>query len=655
MIFMAGGEFSARNMEKKRKKWRKKDARHTKKRDMTSGAYQKIDLLEGAPQAKGIVLEKRGIEAKQPNSGIRKCVAPDTRVQLFDGCCTTIENLGNYWGNSVVSTYNTEKNTIEPTKVVDWFSFLEKSGKPLEITTKETNRKLVASADHPIYTNRGKIELADLSEGDKVIVIPATPIEYQKSDKLILSEEDFAKYIPEKSKKGKIIESLKEKGLLPLRLDNPKMPKLIRIIGHIFGDGCLSYAKSGTGMGGKIVFSGKPEDFEEIKKDMDDLGFKVSPIQSQLRKSTITYNSGTRSISGTSYTMSCSSISLFSLLKALGAPAGDKADSLYSIPKWIKGGPLWVKEEFLSTFFGSELEKPRVNGKTLQPPSLCQNKTETHIEDGRKFLEEIKEILEEFGVTTAKIKTAFCCYRKDGTKTYRNLLYIDSNHQNLLKLFGKIGYRYCKERAVLARHCVAYLEYRRKRFEDEQKAFEEALLLRKRGLTVKKIADELKKNGFNTISKGRVNYWISCGVKNRQKIGTTTKVESFHEWRRKASTNLGDGLVWETIATIREKPQTVLMDITTASENHNFFANGFLTGNCVRVQLLKNGRELTALAPKDKAITFIEEHDEVIVEGIGGAQGGPKGDLWGVKYRVTHVNGIALQMLRTGKKEKVKR
>ncbi len=76
---------------------------------------------------------------------------------------------------------------------------------------------------------------------------------------------------------------------------------------------------------------------------------------------------------------------------------------------------------------------------------------------------------------------------------------------------------------------------------------------------------------------------------------------------------------------------------------------------CVRVQLIKNGKQLTALAPRDGAIKFIDEHDEVIVEGIGGAQGGPKGDLWGVKYRVTHVNGIALEMLRTGKKEKVKR
>ncbi len=76
---------------------------------------------------------------------------------------------------------------------------------------------------------------------------------------------------------------------------------------------------------------------------------------------------------------------------------------------------------------------------------------------------------------------------------------------------------------------------------------------------------------------------------------------------------------------------------------------------CVRVQLIKNGRQLTALAPYDGAIKFIDEHDEVIVEGIGGAKGGPKGDLWGVKYRVTHVNNQALEMLRTGRKEKVKR
>ena len=35
---------------------------------------EKADPLRGAHQAKGIVLEKRQIEAKQPNSAMRKCV-----------------------------------------------------------------------------------------------------------------------------------------------------------------------------------------------------------------------------------------------------------------------------------------------------------------------------------------------------------------------------------------------------------------------------------------------------------------------------------------------------------------------------------------------------------------------------------------------------
>src|SRR3989338_1444424 len=40
---------------------------------------ERSDPLEGASQAKGIVLEKVQLEAKQPNSAMRKCV----RVQLI--------------------------------------------------------------------------------------------------------------------------------------------------------------------------------------------------------------------------------------------------------------------------------------------------------------------------------------------------------------------------------------------------------------------------------------------------------------------------------------------------------------------------------------------------------------------------------------------
>ncbi|MEM4662477.1 MAG: 30S ribosomal protein S12 [Candidatus Diapherotrites archaeon] len=76
---------------------------------------------------------------------------------------------------------------------------------------------------------------------------------------------------------------------------------------------------------------------------------------------------------------------------------------------------------------------------------------------------------------------------------------------------------------------------------------------------------------------------------------------------------------------------------------------------CVRVQLIKNGRQVTAFAPRDGAIKYIDEHDEVIIEGLGGRKHGAKGDLWGVKYKVIAVNNQSLEMLRTGRVEKIKR
>jgi small subunit ribosomal protein S23e len=43
------------------------------------GTVWKSTPLKGASHGKGIVLEKIGVEAKQPNSAVRKCV----RVQLI--------------------------------------------------------------------------------------------------------------------------------------------------------------------------------------------------------------------------------------------------------------------------------------------------------------------------------------------------------------------------------------------------------------------------------------------------------------------------------------------------------------------------------------------------------------------------------------------
>jgi small subunit ribosomal protein S12 len=72
----------------------------------------------------------------------------------------------------------------------------------------------------------------------------------------------------------------------------------------------------------------------------------------------------------------------------------------------------------------------------------------------------------------------------------------------------------------------------------------------------------------------------------------------------------------------------------------------------VRIQLSRNGKQVTAFIPGDGGLKYIDEHDSVVVEGIGGAMGGAKGDLPGVRWRVTQVNGVSLESLIYGKKDK---
>ncbi|MEM4282474.1 MAG: 30S ribosomal protein S12 [Candidatus Woesearchaeota archaeon] len=76
---------------------------------------------------------------------------------------------------------------------------------------------------------------------------------------------------------------------------------------------------------------------------------------------------------------------------------------------------------------------------------------------------------------------------------------------------------------------------------------------------------------------------------------------------------------------------------------------------CVRVQLIKNGRQVTAFLPKDGAQKMVDEHDEVIIECIGGAMGKSKGDIPGVRWAVIKVNGQSLDALLKGKIEKARK
>ena len=76
---------------------------------------------------------------------------------------------------------------------------------------------------------------------------------------------------------------------------------------------------------------------------------------------------------------------------------------------------------------------------------------------------------------------------------------------------------------------------------------------------------------------------------------------------------------------------------------------------CCKVQLTKNSKVVTAFIPGNLAQKFIDEHDEVLIERIGGKQGRTKGDIPGVRFRVLQVNDQPLHLLWLGKIEKGRR
>jgi len=82
----------ARKMRNRRRDQRWADLGYKK---ANLGTALKANPFGGASHAKGIVLEKIGVEAKQPNSAIRKCV----RVQVNSNF---VISRGEYNGTSII-------------------------------------------------------------------------------------------------------------------------------------------------------------------------------------------------------------------------------------------------------------------------------------------------------------------------------------------------------------------------------------------------------------------------------------------------------------------------------------------------------------------------------------------------------------------------
>ncbi|OLY81486.1 40S ribosomal protein S23 [Smittium mucronatum] len=123
----------------------------------------------------------------------------------------------------------------------------------------------------------------------------------------------------------------------------------------------------------------------------------------------------------------------------------------------------------------------------------------------------------------------------------------------------------------------------------------------------------------------RENRWADEHFKKRA-LGTAFKFAPF------GGSSFAKGIVLEKIGIEAKQPNSA-------------------TRKCVRVQLIKNGKKITAFVPRDGCLNFIEENDEVLISGFG-RKGRAVGDIPGIRFKIVKVSGVSLLALYKEKKEK---
>ena len=98
---------------------------------------------------------------------------------------------------------------------------------------------------------------------------------------------------------------------------------------------------------------------------------------------------------------------------------------------------------------------------------LSINKSVNLKPNGLKFLNQIKILLEEFGVKVAKFYELEGVKTKDGKETIKLRIDISSREENLKKLWSKIGFEYCTDRINLSSYALQYLNLKQRLLEKE--------------------------------------------------------------------------------------------------------------------------------------------------------------------------------------------
>ncbi|MBI4153878.1 RtcB family protein [Candidatus Woesearchaeota archaeon] len=323
---------------------------------------------------------------------------------------------------------------------------------------------------------------------------------------------------------------------------------------------------------------GKEEDLEEIREDIKRLGYSANYIETKTYSSTIRSSDGTiRKIDGESTQLFVNSQSLSVLLYALGVPKGNKSKIEVKVPEWIKKSKLWVKRLYLAGLFGAELTKPcqrKDEPYGFTEPSFSQNKINSLERQNLNFLLEIINMLSEFGVRVNKVYKQTGVVNVKGEETHKLALRISASSENLISLWGRVGYEYCKKRRALSMIALAYLKHKQKVLTRTKQFVEQAKKEVDEAVPLKEIRLKAEQSGINYTMLRAQMYRKNAEVRISKSFPTFSDFVNNHK------IDNSEFVIDEAEEIDEVDYNGNVYDLTMNDANHNFIANGIVSHNC---------------------------------------------------------------------------
>lgn len=542
------------------------------------------------------------------------CLPPDARVLHEFGYHRKIGGLRTSWMMERIKCVN-PCTEIKGTEIL---AFIEASRPtaPVYRLMTESGREITATADHPLLTPTGMVPLRDLIANAHVAVYPfeGSPYDTPGDEVLVTEEHVRVAYPGHDNGLSQLLAALNARNLLPLRLDHPKLPHLVRVMGFLQGDGSLHVSSNGDSL---LAFYADPGDLEVMRQDIQAVGFTPSRVYQRYRSHAITTAYGRWEFARTETAFHVRSTALATLLVCLGATPGKKTESDFELPAWLNRAPRWMRRLYLAAFFGAELTAPQtVTGHpyNFYAPVLSMNKHPRFADSGRRFLEGIQAWLSEFGIDSDLIREREELVNQSGAVSVRLRLQVSSRPGNLIRLWSNVGFEYNRRKQYLGNVAAQYLRLKTMVLEERRGSIATAVSLRTSGMSAKTITRTI---ASPHVDERFVARSLQEPCSGDVRIGSD--FPGFWIFLELATRGLGEtGQVWDKI--LHKEPVSFdgpVYDLTVRDPNHNFIANSFVVSNC-GVRLVRTDLAESDVRPKLDDLVNVLFHTVPSGVGVGG-------------------------------------